>query len=46
MHQPARQATTGLRSLPVTPWAGLGALAEWATLSLVGGALSLRLRDA
>ena len=40
------QATTGLRSLPVSPWAGLGVLAVWAMIALVGGALSVRLRDA
>jgi ABC-2 type transport system permease protein len=40
------QATTGLRHLPISPWAGLGVLAIWSALALVGGALSLRLRDA
>ncbi len=40
------QATTGVRSLPITPWAGLGVLAVWAMVALVGGALSVRLRDA
>ncbi len=40
------QATTGLRSLPISPWAGLGVLAVWAMIALVGGALSVRLRDA
>ncbi len=40
------QATTGLRSLPITPWAGLGVLAIWAVVALAGGALSMRLRDA
>ena len=40
------QATADLRSLPITPWAGLGILALWAVAALVGGALSLRLRDA
>jgi ABC-2 type transport system permease protein len=40
------QATTGVRSLPITPWAGLGVLAVWATVALVGGALSVGLRDA
>ena len=38
----AIQATTGLRSLPISPWAGLGVLAAWA---LTGGVL-LHLRDA
>jgi ABC-2 type transport system permease protein len=40
------QATTGLRNLAITPWAGLGVLALWAAAALVGGALSMRLRDA
>jgi ABC-2 type transport system permease protein len=40
------QATTGLRSLPISPWAGLGVLAVWAMVALVGGALSVLLRDA
>jgi hypothetical protein len=26
----AIQATTGLNSLPISPWAGLGVLAAWA----------------
>jgi ABC-2 type transport system permease protein len=42
----AIQATTGLRSLPVSPWAGLGVLAAWAAAALLAGALLLRLRDA
>ncbi len=42
----AIQATTGLRSLPISPWAGLGVLAAWATAALLTGALKLRLRDA
>jgi ABC-2 type transport system permease protein len=40
------QATTGLRSLPLTPWQGLGVLALWALGALVLGAVLLRLRDA
>jgi ABC-2 type transport system permease protein len=40
------QATTGLRSLPIGPWAGLGVLAAWAAAALLGGGLVLRLRDA
>jgi ABC-2 type transport system permease protein len=40
------QATTGLRSLPITPWAGLGVLAVWAVVALACGGLALRLRDA
>lgn len=42
----AVQATTGLRSLPIGPWAGLGVLAAWAAGSLLTGGLLLRLRDA
>ncbi len=42
----AIQATTGLHSLPIGPWAGLGVLAAWATAALVLGGLLLRLRDA
>ena len=40
------QATTGLRGLPISPWAGLGVLAAWAAAALVVGGLRLRLRDA
>jgi ABC-2 type transport system permease protein len=40
------QATTGLRSLPLSPWAGLGVLAAWAAAALLAGGLALRLRDA
>ena len=40
------QATTGLRSLPISPWAGLGVLAAWAAAALLAGGLQLRLRDA
>jgi ABC-2 type transport system permease protein len=42
----AIQATTGLRGLPLSPWAGLGILAAWATGALLAGGLLLRLRDA
>ena len=42
----AIQATTGLRSLPISPWGGLGVLAAWAAAALLAGALLLRLRDA
>jgi ABC-2 type transport system permease protein len=42
----AIQATTGLRSLPIQPWAGLGVLAAWSAAALVIGGLLLRLRDA
>lgn len=40
------QATTGLRSLPITPWAGLAVLAGWTGAALLSGALALRFRDA
>jgi ABC-2 type transport system permease protein len=40
------QATTGLRSLPLSPWAGLGVLAAWTAAALLAGGLVLRLRDA
>jgi len=40
------QATTGLRSLPLAPWPGLGVLALWAAGALLAGGLALRLRDA
>ena len=42
----AIQATTGLRSLPISPWSGLGVLGIWAAAVLLIGALALRLRDA
>jgi ABC-2 type transport system permease protein len=42
----AIQATTGLRSLPIGPWAGLGVLAAWAAGALLAGGLLLRWRDA
>jgi ABC-2 type transport system permease protein len=42
----AIQATTGLRSLPISPWMGLGVLAVWAAAALLAGGLLLRLRDA
>ena len=40
------QATTGLRGLPVSPWAGLGVLAAWAAAALLAGVLLLHFRDA
>jgi ABC-2 type transport system permease protein len=40
------QATVDVRSLPLTPWQGLGVLAAWAFGALFLGALVLRLRDA
>ena len=38
-------SSTGLRSLPLSPWAGLGVLTAWAAGALVAGGLVLRLRD-
>jgi ABC-2 type transport system permease protein len=40
------QATTDLRSLPLTPWQGLGVLAAWTAGALLAGGLLLRWRDA
>jgi ABC-2 type transport system permease protein len=40
------QDTTGLRSLAISPWGGLGVLGIWAGAALVLGGLALRLRDA
>jgi ABC-2 type transport system permease protein len=40
------QDTTGLHSLAITPWAGLGVLAVWAAAALLTGGALLRLRDA
>ena len=40
------QASTGLSNLPISPWAGLGVLAAWATAALLAGGLLLRFRDA
>jgi ABC-2 type transport system permease protein len=42
----AIQATTGLGTLPISPWAGLGVLAAWAAGALLSGGLLLRVRDA
>jgi ABC-2 type transport system permease protein len=42
----AIQATTGLGSLPISPWAGLGVLAAWAIGALLLGGLLLQVRDA
>jgi len=40
------QTTTGLHSLPIGPWAGLGVTAIWAVAALLAGGLVLRIRDA
>ena len=42
----AIQATTGLHSLPISPWAGLGVLAGWTAAALLTGVILLGLRDA
>lgn len=42
----AIQATTGLRGLPISPWAGLGVLAVWTAVALLAAGLLLPLRDA
>jgi ABC-2 type transport system permease protein len=40
------QATIGVKSLPLTPWQGLGVVALWAAGALLLGALVLNFRDA
>jgi ABC-2 type transport system permease protein len=40
------QATTNLRNLPISPWAGLGVLAAWAAAAVLAGALLFQARDA
>jgi hypothetical protein len=40
------QATIGVKSLPLTPWQGLGVVALWTVGALLLGALVLRSRDA
>jgi ABC-2 type transport system permease protein len=40
------QTTVDVRSLPLSPWAGLGVLGLWAAGALLLGALVLRSRDA
>jgi ABC-2 type transport system permease protein len=42
----AVQATTGLDTLPIGPWAGLGVLAAWAGAALLLAAVALNRRDA
>jgi ABC-2 type transport system permease protein len=41
----AVQATVNVRSLPISPWGGLGMLAAWAAAAVLVGALLLKLRD-
>jgi ABC-2 type transport system permease protein len=40
------QATIDVKSLPLTPWQGLGVVALWVAGALILGAVALRLRDA
>jgi ABC-2 type transport system permease protein len=40
------QATTGINTLPLTPWQGLGVVALWTVVALLLGALALKFRDA
>ena len=40
------QATTGINTLPLTPWQGLGVVALWTAGALLLGALALKFRDA
>jgi ABC-2 type transport system permease protein len=42
----AIQATTNVRSLPISPWAGLGVLALWSGAALLVGAVLFCARDA
>jgi ABC-2 type transport system permease protein len=42
----AIQATRNIRSLPISPWTGLGVLAAWATGMLLVGLTVLKARDA
>jgi ABC-2 type transport system permease protein len=39
------QSTTGLSSLPIGPWEGLGVLAAWSAASLLIGGFALKVRD-
>jgi ABC-2 type transport system permease protein len=39
------QATTSLRGLPISPWAGLAVLVAWAVGAILIGGLALQLRD-
>jgi ABC-2 type transport system permease protein len=40
------QATIGIKTLPLTPWQGLGVVALWTAGALLLGALVLKFRDA
>jgi ABC-2 type transport system permease protein len=40
------ETTIGVKSLPLTPWQGLGVTALWAAGALLLGALVLKSRDA
>jgi ABC-2 type transport system permease protein len=40
------EATTGISTLPLTPWQGLGVLAAWSAGALLVGGIVLRFRDA
>jgi ABC-2 type transport system permease protein len=40
------QATTGISSLPLTPWQGLGVVALWTVGAVPVGSLALKFRDA
>jgi ABC-2 type transport system permease protein len=42
----AIESTRNLRSLPDSPWAGLGILAAWAACALLAGGMVLQIRDA
>jgi ABC-2 type transport system permease protein len=40
------ETTLNIRTLPLTPWQGIGVLAAWAAAALLIGGLVIRLRDA
>jgi ABC-2 type transport system permease protein len=42
----AIQSTTGLASLPISPWAGLGVLGAWSLGAILAGGVIFRVRDA
>jgi ABC-2 type transport system permease protein len=42
----AIQATTGLHSQPISPWAGIGVVAAWTAAALLAGGILLSLHDA
>jgi ABC-2 type transport system permease protein len=39
------QSTTGLSSLPISPWVGLGVLAAWSAGALLIGGYAFQVRN-